>query len=119
MGNPICHIEIPTTNLEESRRFYQVVFGWEITEWGNEPYWLFTTGEGKVGGALFGADFICKEGIVLVLETDDIPATLVKIEENGGEKLTDKTPIGESAEMGYYAYFRDSVGNKLGLWSKE
>lgn len=118
MGNPVCHIEIPTTNLEESKRFYETVFGWEITAWGNEPYWLFTTGEGATGGAFFGVDTACEEGVVLIIEVDDIPAMLTKIEENGGEKLMEKTPIGENAEMGYYAYFNDSVGGKMGLWSK-
>jgi len=119
MGNPICHIEIPTTNLEESKRFYEAVFGWEVTAWGNEPYWLFTTGQGATGGAFFGSDRISPAGVVLIIEVDDIPAYLARVEENKGEKLTEKTPIGNEAEMGYYAYFRDSVGNKMGLWSKE
>ena len=59
---------------------------------------------------------VAEGGAVLVLAVDDIDASLAAIGTNGGEALTGKTAI--SPEHGFYAYFRDPCGNKMGVWSR-
>ena len=44
----------------------------------------------------------------------DIEAVQAKVEANGGRTLTPKTDIGE---YGFYAYFEDSEGNRVGVHS--
>ena len=41
---------------------------------------------------------------------------LAKIEDKGGQIINNKTKI--SDEHGYYALFKDTCGNYMGLWSK-
>ena len=49
----------------------------------------------------------------LVLEVDDIDATLAQVEELGGATVSAKQAVGE---MGFSAYFTDPEGNLMGLW---
>ncbi len=44
----------------------------------------------------------------------DIEAVQAKVAANGGRTLTPKTDIGE---YGFYAYFEDSEGNRVGVHS--
>ena len=110
----ICHIEIASTDLAKSRAFYSAIFGWAIQD--NAPfseYWFFKAGDTS-GAFTLGAK-PSDNGPILVLAVEDIPSTLEQIEMAGGSKLTEKTEIG--GNMGYYAYFKDPSGNKLGIWS--
>jgi predicted enzyme related to lactoylglutathione lyase len=115
----VCHIELSTTDLEASRKFYEEIFGWgfRIVP-GMEEYALFSTPSGLGGGmnASERADPPSDKGPILHLEVDDIGATLVRIEACGGQTLLPRTKI--SDEFGHYAVFLDNVGNRLALWSQ-
>ena len=52
-------------------------------------------------------------GPVLVVDVEDIDATLQTVERLGGTTVSSKQPVGE---MGFSAYFKDSEGNLMGLW---
>ncbi len=52
-------------------------------------------------------------GPVLVVDVEDIDATLASIEESGGTTVSAKQAVGE---MGFSAYFTDPEGNLMGLW---
>jgi predicted enzyme related to lactoylglutathione lyase len=52
-------------------------------------------------------------GPVLVVDVEDIDATLQTVERLGGTTVSAKQPVGE---MGFSAYFKDSEGNLMGLW---
>ncbi len=111
----ICHIEIPTTNIAESAAFYTAVFGWTVQESVPFPdYWFFSAE--NTGGGFTTETKPSEDGTVLVVAVEDIPAKLDQIEDAGGARLTEKTEIG--ADMGFYAYFRDPCGSKVGLWSQ-
>jgi len=115
----ITHIELQTTDVAASRRFYEGIFGWTfkiIPGW--ETYAMFTTPDGQGGGFDAGpqADAPSDKGPILHIEIDDIDATLARIERMGGRALVQKTRI--SDEFGYFALFLDNVGNRLGLWSR-
>lgn len=110
----ICHIEIPAKDLPKAKAFYSSVFTWEIQE--NVPgpsYWFFRAADAR--GAFDPEAEPSEHGVLLVLRVDDIPSKLAEIEAAGGAVVTQKTAIGGG--MGYYAYFRDPNGNKLGIWS--
>ena len=53
--------------------------------------------------------------IVPYIDTDDIDAMLKKIESLGGKTLVPKTSIGD---MGWFAFFADPTGNRMGLFSE-
>ena len=50
---------------------------------------------------------------VITLDVDDIDATIVAIEKQGGAAVGEKMAVGD---MGFAAYFTDSEGNVMGLW---
>ena len=50
---------------------------------------------------------------MLVVEVDDIEATLEQVEKRGGATVSAKQAVGE---MGFSAYFTDPEGNLMGLW---
>ena len=45
-----------------------------------------------------------------------VEETIAKIEKNGGEILKPKSPI---PGIGYYAQFKDSEGNKVGIFESD
>jgi predicted enzyme related to lactoylglutathione lyase len=115
----ICHIEFHTTDLQETKAFYEEIFGWTVQVFpGFETYGMFRTPDGFGGGFDAGpnADPPSDKGPIVHIEVDDVDATLKLIEERGGKTLVPKTKI--SDEFGYYALFLDNVGNRVALWSK-
>jgi predicted enzyme related to lactoylglutathione lyase len=117
MSHDICHVEIPAPDMAEAKRFYEAVFGWKVELWGDGTYAIFKTSDKGLSGGLVGERPVADGGCVIFLECEDMPAMLEKITANGGKVVLGKTAIG-GGEMGYFSYFRDSLGNKLGLWSK-
>ncbi len=115
----IAHVELPTTDLAATRRFYEEIFGWRVDIVpGWETYAMFTTPDGQGGGFTSGpqAEAPSATGPILHLEVADIDATLAGIAKMGGKTLAPKTKI--SDEFGFFALFLDNVGNRLGLWSR-
>ena len=114
--NGIVHVELPTTDLGKSRSFYENVFGWEVTPLEGQDYWLWKAPDGPGGG--FTTEKVVPEtGAILYIEVEDIPSILAKIQELEGKILKDKTEIGGG--MGFFAWFSDNVGNRIGLWSQK
>lgn len=114
--NGICHVEIPCTDFEKVKKFYDDVFGWKTDVMPQMDYAVFKTPDGVGGGFSTKAKISKEAGILLYIETDDIDSTLKKIEGSGGKSIQQKTQI--SPEYGYYAVFSDNEGNVMGLWSK-
>ena len=109
----ICHVEIPGSDLGKMQEFYETLFGWTFRPMG-DTYLMFMAGDD--GGGIDADMPVGDGGAVLVLAVEDIDAKLAESNAAGGEGLTPKTSIGEG--HGFYAYFRDPCGNKMGVWSK-
>lgn len=122
MNNLISIVEIPTTDFSRAVKFYQTILGLAIEEMemdGNQMG-VLPNEEGTVNVVLVkGKDYKpTTDGAVLYLNAGkDLQPVLDKIEKNGGQVLLPKTEI--SPEMGYFALFIDTEGNKLGLHSAE
>lgn len=110
-----CHIEIPTTDANKSKEFYNKLFGWKMDE-SMPDYVMFSTGDNQ-GGGLTPQSKPTQDGVILYIEVEDIPKKLGEIEAAGGKKVKDKTGI--SPEFGFYGLFTDPCGNIMGLWSKK
>ena len=113
----LVHFEIPSMNLERSKKFYENLFGWRIEAVPGMDYSMINVEDGIGGGLSKGAKPSTELGIGLYFEVDDIPASLAKAAKSGGKELTPKTAIG-GGEMGYFGEFSDPDGNRIGLWSK-
>jgi uncharacterized protein len=75
------------------------------------------SGEGVFVQLINGSEYKPSgEGTVIYLNGgDDLQKVADKIEANGGKMVVPKSEIGP--EMGFYAIFIDTEGNKLGLHS--
>ena len=102
--HPIVHIELSTTDHEASSKFYSDVFGWKTTRDEAMNYSMFEYAENQGGGF---------NPIMLYIQTDDIEATLEKIEAHGGKTLLPKTEI---PNTGWFAFFQDPTGNNMAIY---
>lgn len=122
--NSINWFEIPVTDLERAKHFYQVAFcihmedmnmpGMEMAGFPSEM------GSGRVSGALVksGNSKPSTDGVLVYLNANpDMTDVLHRIESEGGQVIMGKTLI--SPEIGYMAFFIDTEGNRLALHSQE
>jgi predicted enzyme related to lactoylglutathione lyase len=109
----IGHIEIPTTNVKKSKKFFEQVFGWTFRDHPEMKYVLFHAGSPPNGG-LERVKKMPKKGQVNVyIEVEDIKAKLKEIKKAKGKVVQKKTAAGD---MGWYAKFATPDGCVLCLW---
>lgn len=120
MNNLISIVEIPTSDFSRAVKFYQTILGIAIEEMemdGNQMG-ILPNEEGTVNVVLVkGNDYkSTTDGAVVYLNAgNDLQLMLDKVAQNGGQVIVPKTEI--SPEMGFFALFIDTEGNKLGLHS--
>ena len=109
------HIELSAKDPKTAADFYAKVFDWSIQPMPEMNYIMFDEGGGIGGGfPAVDVDGIEPGDVILYINTEDIEASLAQIEAAGGKKLRGKTEI---PGMGWYAFFEDPGGNKLGLYT--
>lgn len=114
----IVHFEIPVDDSERASTFYRKTLGWEVSGYGDMPYWLVRAGaaeEPGADGALVGRGDI-HQTPVLIAGVDDIDQALRRVEEASGEVLQGKLPI---PGIGWSAYVHDTEGNTIGLFQSD
>lgn len=121
--NPIVHFEIPADDVERAKKFYEKIFGWEITkfEFPNHDYWIVRTTEvdknmkptepGINGGLMKRKD--PRQPFMNYISVKSIDEMCKKIQANDGVIIMPKVEIGQN--MGWIAAFKDTEGNIMGL----
>ncbi|WP_426996675.1 VOC family protein [Pseudarthrobacter sp. N5] len=122
----VVHFEIPADNQERANSFYQGAFGWTLTAMPEMDYTIAITtpSDGETGmpsapGAINGALFPRTEELktpIITVDVEDIDAALAQIESAGGSVAKAKVAV---RGMGFFAYFKDTEGNTLGLWQND
>jgi predicted enzyme related to lactoylglutathione lyase len=120
MKNVISIVEIPVSDFPRAVKFYQAVLGVTIQEMemGGVTMGILPNEEGTVNVVLAKGDDYksTANGAILYLNAgDDLQPMLNKVKQVGGQVLVPKTEI--NPEMGFFALFIDSEGNKMGLHS--
>lgn len=120
MKNLISIVEIPTADFSRAVVFYKAILdiNIEVTEMEGIKMGLFpNAGEGVFVQLINGSEYKPSlDGTVIYLNGgDDLQKVADKIEANGGKIVVPKSAIGP--EMGFFAIFTDTEGNKLGLHS--
>ena len=112
---PVNHLEIAASDPNAAAEFYKSVFGWKIEVEESMNYVQFIAEEGGIGGAFTEVSENNPAGTVLAyVTTDDIEASLAKIEANGGKSIMPKTEI---PGIGHFAVFADATGGTLALYT--
>jgi uncharacterized protein len=120
MENLISWFEIPAKDFKRAVGFYQGILGMEVHEtemFGTKMGFFPSDGKNVSGAIVQGEDYQpSAQGITLYLNGgNNLQPVLDKVGKNGGKVLVPKTQI--SPEMGYFAMFTDTEGNKLALHS--
>ena len=121
MKSFVSIVEIPTKDFSRAVAFYHAILGVSIEEvaMGDIKMGLFpNTGEGVSVQLINGSDYKpSTDGTLVYLNGgDDLQKVANKIAANGGKVVVPKSEI---PEMGFYAIFTDTEGNKLGLYSSK
>ena len=123
LTNAINWFEIPVTDFDRAKKFYETIFDYQIPDSmvgaNRLGFFLYDFKSGKIGGAICHGDGYTpsQEGSLVYLNGDpDLQIILSRVENAGGKILQPKTRI--TAEVGYVAIFTDTEGNRVALHSR-
>jgi predicted enzyme related to lactoylglutathione lyase len=122
MSDAVSWFEIPATNIQRAKAFYQDIFDMELQELDLGDGFkmaLFPVETGGVGGALCQHEEFYRPGhagpLIYLNGNPDLQAVLDRVQPSGGKVIKAKTQISE--EYGYMAVFEDTEGNRIALHS--
>ena len=107
------YVEFPARDLPATRAFFGTAFGWEFEEFGSD-YCAFT-GQGLDGG-FYRSELYSSTlhgSALLVFYSDDLEATLARVEEAGGRIIK---PVFDFPG-GRRFHFSEPSGNEFAVWS--
>lgn len=121
--NPVVHFEMPAKDKKRTKKFYETVFGWQMTQLGRGmgDYLLAGTTpvdknmmhleKGAINGGFFNYG---KEGKIphIVISVDDLKKSMEKVKKSGGKLLGKPIDI---PGIGTFLMFNDTEGNKVGM----
>jgi len=123
LGNALNWFEVPVTDFERAKKFYESIFDYQMPE--NQVgeakmgFFLYDFQGGKVGGAIVkrpGFHIPSEQGSLIYLNCQpDLQIVLDRVEKSGGKSLLPKTLVGEG--LGYWALITDTEGNRIALHS--
>jgi uncharacterized protein len=123
VANAINWFEIPVSDIDRAMNFYGAVFETHLQKQDMETSVMaFLPDHGGVGGAIvqvhdkaWGYAPSHSGTIVYLNGGEDLSTPLSRVETAGGKVITPKTDIGGG--FGYFAFFEDTEGNRVGLHS--
>ncbi len=120
MQNIINWFEIAVSDIARAKNFYQTILSCEMNEtemFGTKMAFFPGDGSNVAGAIVQGDDYApSMDGALIYLNGgNDLAVPLSKVDAAGGKVIVPKTQI--SPEMGYFAIFIDTEGNKMALHS--
>jgi uncharacterized protein len=109
--NQVDYIELPASDIEKTKIFYQSVFGWKFTDYGPN-YTSFH--DGRLGGGFAKTTANPGTGVLLVIYSGDLAAVEQKVQAAGGKIVKEIF----SFPGGRRFHFADPNGNELAVWSE-
>jgi predicted enzyme related to lactoylglutathione lyase len=126
----IVHFEIPSDNIERTKKFYSELFGWKIEKWpGTETgeltsaatgqpmeYWMVTTTDDK-GNKALGAGMMKRQmpehHITNYIGVKSVDEYSSKVKNLGGKVVAPKHAV---PGMGYFSLCLDTENNSFAIW---
>ncbi len=121
MNHVINWFEIPVTDMQRATEFYSKMLNVSLaaTDFQGTPMVFFPAENGAVTGALIqekGAEPGVNGPTIYFNRGKEVAATLERAVAAGAKTLVPTTTISE--EVGEFAVFIDSEGNKIGLFGR-
>jgi predicted enzyme related to lactoylglutathione lyase len=119
MPRPV-HFELQASDPAALQVFYAAVFGWTFEKWGDQDYWVISTGDEEMGinGGLLARtgppppDDAPITGTTLVIGVADCQAHLDRAIAAGAHVALARTEV---PGVGFMAYAKDPDGNLFGI----
>ena len=120
MPHTLNWFEIPVTDFARAKAFYETVLGISIAPMAMGPTMMgmLSTDPTAVGGAIVQGEggMPSQNGTMVYLNGgEDLAPMLARVAQAGGAVVVPKTEIG--SDLGFFAHFVDTEGNKVGLHS--
>lgn len=126
----IAFFEIPAADFRRAVDFYETVLGVQLPvfECEREKMACFTEEGETVGGIFYAPQFPIsadgepvhfqpsEHGVLIHFNCDDVAVTLEKVLQKGGKIIVPRTKI-EAENKGWFAVFKDSEGNRIGVYA--
>lgn len=123
--NPVGWFEIYVDDIDRARKFYEGVLDTTLEKLENPAttdkgleMWAFSSDMDKYGasGAIAKMDGVAAgaNSVMVYFSCEDCAVEAGRVEENGGELVAPKFPIGE---YGWIAIANDTEGNSIGFHS--
>jgi predicted enzyme related to lactoylglutathione lyase len=110
----ICYLEIPSSDVERSAKFYAEAFNWTVRTRGDGKL-AFDDAVGQVSGTwVAGRAPSPTPGLLIYVMVESVASACVKVVAHGGRIVQ---PIGGDAPE-ITARFADPDGNVLGLYEQ-
>ncbi len=114
----VIHFELAVDDPDCARAFYEQTLGWKVTQWGDQDYWMVTTGEPGAPG-IDGALTTRRENWPALVNISDVASLdeiVAAVKASGGKLLEGPMLI---PGVGYLAYCHDTEGNAFGLMQED
>ena len=112
----VVHFDINAKDSDRAIKFYETIFNWKFSKWeGPMDYWMIKTGqesEPGIDGVMSKNDELPGFDTSVTVDVKSIVDVIKQIQELGGQILQPKMAI---PGIGWFAQFKDTEGNKLGL----
>ena len=123
----IVHFQIPSDDIERSKKFYNDLFGWKFDKFPSSPgseampeemeYWMISTVDDKgneaVNGGMMKRQSPQQQGITNYIDVKSVQEYSAKLEQLGGKVISPKMPV---PGMGYFAVCTDTENNGFGIF---
>lgn len=127
IDNAINWFEIPVTDFERAKKFYETIFAYQMPESHLGParmgFLLFDFQNKKVGGAIVHNPALYSpqgNGTLVYLNCQpDLQIVLNRVEFAGGKVLLEKKEISPEQKLGFWSLIMDSEGNRVALHSMQ
>ena len=114
MGNPVVHFEIGCKDKEQSKLFYEKLFGWKSEPYGPFSAKLSTGSTRGINGFTTALGHEPHNYVMLYVEVEEITPYIQLLESMGGSVMVPETQVPDS---GSFAWCKDPAGNLFGLWN--
>jgi predicted enzyme related to lactoylglutathione lyase len=110
----INYLEIPSRDLEATKRFFTSAFGWSFIDYG--PAYIAIENAGLDGGFFKSDNVVSPDNgsVLVVLYSSELEATAAKVTSAGGTI----TQAIFSFPGGRRFHFTDPTGNEYAVWSE-
>ena len=108
----IDYVELAAADIGASKKFYEIVFGWVFTDYG-DAYSAFT--DGRMSGGLRLEVEPPGKGALVVIYATDLERMEAAVKANGGVIVKDIFAF----PGGRRFHFTDPANNELAVWSDQ